>query len=108
MAKLGPVLENCISLNQGAFAPGRSIHDNILIAHELFSDFNRKKARTGSMAIKLDLEKAYDLLDWNFIKAVLEKFGFPTIWINWIMNCISTVFFLYSHQWKIRGILPSH
>uniref|UniRef100_UPI0005C8FB06 uncharacterized protein LOC105353379 n=1 Tax=Fragaria vesca subsp. vesca TaxID=101020 RepID=UPI0005C8FB06 len=61
--RLRPLLTKCISKNQGAFAPGRSIHDNILIAREIFSDFNRRSGRNGAMAVKLDLEKAYDLLD---------------------------------------------
>ncbi|KAL6208770.1 hypothetical protein ACLB2K_019715 [Fragaria x ananassa] len=62
--RLRPLLTKCILKNQGAFAPGRSIHDNVLIAHEIFSDFNRRSGRNGAMAVKLDLEKAYDLLDW--------------------------------------------
>ena len=41
--RLKPLLNKCISNTQGAFAPGRSIYDNILIAHELFSSFARKK-----------------------------------------------------------------
>ena len=91
--RLRPILMMCISQNQGAFAPGRSIIDNILIAHELFSDFNRKHGHIGTMAVKLDLEKAYDFLDWNYIKAILSKFGFCNSWINLIMECITSVSF---------------
>ncbi|XP_024200132.1 uncharacterized protein LOC112203389 [Rosa chinensis] len=93
IARLKRLLVKCISRNQGAFAPGRSIVDNILIAHELFSSFNKKKATSGSMAIKLDLEKAYDSLDWNYIKLCLHRFGFDVKWINLIMDCISSVTF---------------
>lgn len=85
-----PILSKCISPNQGAFAPGKSIFDKILIAHELFSDFKRKKGSLGAMTLKLDLEQAYDLLDWNYIKACLIKFGFSANWCDIIMNCIST------------------
>ncbi|KAL6134561.1 hypothetical protein ACLB2K_066792 [Fragaria x ananassa] len=91
--RLRPLLEKCISKNQGAFDPGRAIQDNILIAHEMFSDFERRKGRNGAMAIKLDLEKAYDLLDWNYIQECLHKYGFHTNWIKLIMNCISSVTF---------------
>ncbi|CAL2266846.1 unnamed protein product [Prunus armeniaca] len=66
------ILSKCISPNQGAFTPGRSIFDNILIAHELFSDFKRKKVSLGAMALKLDLGKAYDLLDWNYRRALIN------------------------------------
>ena len=74
--RLKPILNQIISQNQGAFAPNRSIHDNILIAHELFSSFKNKKGKTGQMAVKLDLGKAYDLLDGNYIQKTLTKFGF--------------------------------
>ncbi|KAL6190194.1 hypothetical protein ACLB2K_036592 [Fragaria x ananassa] len=91
--RLKPLLEKCISKNQGAFAPGRAIQDNILIAHEIFSDFHRRTGRNSAMAVKLDLEKAYDLLDWSYIQACLCKFGFHSDWINLIMHCISSVSF---------------
>lgn len=55
--QLRPILSKCISKNRGAFALGRSIFDNILIAHELFHDFKRNKGTRGAMAIKLDLEE---------------------------------------------------
>nr|CBL94160.1 putative RNA-directed DNA polymerase (Reverse transcriptase) [Malus domestica] len=58
--RLKPLLDLCISQNQGVFAPGIANQDNILIAHEMFADFNRMKGRTGAMGVKLDLEKAYD------------------------------------------------
>ncbi|CAL9007199.1 unnamed protein product [Prunus brigantina] len=93
ITRLRPLLAKCISPNQGAFAHGRSIFDNILIVHELFSDFKRKKGAMGAMALKLDLEKAYDLLDWNYIRACLIRFGFDANWCDRIMNCISTASF---------------
>ena len=42
------------------------------------------------MVVKIDLEKAYDHLEWSFIKIVLGHFGFPENIINLIMNCVST------------------
>ena len=47
---------------QGAFVAKRTIHDNVLIAHEIFHSFRQKKGKEGYMAIKLDIEKAYDKL----------------------------------------------
>ncbi|CAL2275988.1 unnamed protein product [Prunus armeniaca] len=90
ITRLRPILAKCISPNQGAFASGRSIFDNILIAHELFSDFKRKKSSCGAMTLKLDLKKAYDLLDWNYIRACLLRFGFSAFWCDRVMNCIFT------------------
>ena len=48
---------------QGAFVEGRSIHDNILIAHEVSHSMKGSKAKYGWMAVKLDMDKAYDRVD---------------------------------------------
>lgn len=53
----------------------------------------RKKYKTSYMALKIDLEKAYDKLEWNFMKNVLQKFNFHEKFIQWIMLCIETVNF---------------
>lgn len=64
--------------------------DNIVIAQELIYSMDSKKGRMGFMAIKVDLEKAYDRLEWNFIHKVLRAFHFPNQMIKLIMSCIST------------------
>lgn len=88
--RLQPIIEKCISNNQGAFAPKRSIHDNILIAHEILSTFKRRKGRMGAIVIKLDLEKAYVMLNWDYIRLVLVEFGMNNHWIKLIMECITS------------------
>lgn len=93
VSRIKPLLDSCISKNQRAFAPRRSIQDNILIAHEIFVSFKSKKGRKGAMAIKLDLEKAYDFLGCDYIKEVLSKFGFNDHWIKLIMECITSTSF---------------
>lgn len=52
---------------QGAFVPERDIQDNTLIAHEIFHSFRGKKGKTGWIVVKLDMEKAYDRLEWDFV-----------------------------------------
>lgn len=104
--RLKPVISKCISQNLGAFAPGRSIFDNILIAHELFHDFKRKKGSRGAMAVKLELEKAYDVLDWSYIKSCLIQFGFSVDWCDRIMNCITSTLFLFLLMVPLMAILP--
>ncbi|KAK9274238.1 hypothetical protein L1049_019052 [Liquidambar formosana] len=51
------------------------------------------KGKIGWMSVKLDLEKAYDRLEWPFIKAVMAKFGFDNKFISWIMSCIESASF---------------
>ena len=91
--RLKVVLGRIIHPLQGAFVPERLIQDNILIAHEVFHSFNRKSGVGGWLAIKLDMEKAYDRLEWNYVLVTLEKLGFAARWISWIRSCIESVSF---------------
>ncbi|XP_057251441.1 uncharacterized protein LOC130591711 [Beta vulgaris subsp. vulgaris] len=75
---------------QGAFVPERLIQDNILIAHEVFHSFSKKSGSEGWIAIKLDMEKAYDRLEWDYILVTLKKLGFCSQWVAWIRCCITT------------------
>jgi hypothetical protein len=79
-----------ISPYQSAFVPSRSIQDNTIMAHELFNVINSKKGQGGLMAIKIDMEKAFDRMEWNFILAILSKLGFHPTWVNWVKICITS------------------
>jgi len=61
--RLRPLLEKLISPFQSAFIPGRSIHDNILLTHEIMHKFKNLKTKTSWVAVKLDMKKAYDRLE---------------------------------------------
>ncbi|KAL0295567.1 UNVERIFIED_CONTAM: hypothetical protein Sangu_3195000 [Sesamum angustifolium] len=74
--RLRLVLDKLISPSQNAFVPGRSIGDNILLAQELFAGYNRQ-GLPMRCALKVDLRKAYDTVEWDFLSAVLQMFGFP-------------------------------
>jgi len=85
------LLERIIHPTQSAFVPQRAIHDNILRAHEVINKFYHMKGKKGYVAVKLDMEKAYDRLEWDFLLLCFTHLGFHPIWINWIRECISTV-----------------
>ncbi|XP_058080693.1 uncharacterized protein LOC131228861 [Magnolia sinica] len=73
--RLSKLLPTLILLEQGAFVQGRSITENIALSQELLREMNRK-VRGRNIILKLNMEKAYDRVDWLFLKRVLKRFGF--------------------------------
>lgn len=89
-----PVLEYTISQEQSAFVLGRLISDNALVAFECAHAMKRKKkGKKGHCAVKLDMMKAYDRVEWPFVESILTKLGFPPRLVQIIMKCVSTVRF---------------
>ena len=84
------VLSKLIGPVQTSFDPGRNISDNGIIAQEIIHSMRKKHGRSGFMAIKVDLEKAYDMLKWEFIWDTLQDDGFPIDVANLVMNCITS------------------
>ncbi|CAA0833358.1 DNAse I-like superfamily protein, partial [Striga hermonthica] len=83
-------LNSCISSAQTAFVPGRSLLDNVVNAQEVFYYFHKHRSGPHAfMAIKLDMEKAYNRVEWICIKVIMRKMGFHGKFINWILSCIS-------------------
>ncbi|KAL9670481.1 hypothetical protein QQ045_008034 [Rhodiola kirilowii] len=86
------VLPEIISQSQSAFIGGRLITDNILIAHELSHSMKcRNKQKTGSMSLKLDMSKAYDRIEWSFLKQMMLSMGFCEGWVRRVMLCVETI-----------------
>uniref|UniRef100_A0A2N9J135 Reverse transcriptase domain-containing protein n=1 Tax=Fagus sylvatica TaxID=28930 RepID=A0A2N9J135_FAGSY len=88
--RLRPLLDKLISPLQTAFVPGRKGLDNMIIVQELVHSFSLKRGNSGFMAIKIDLEKAYDRLEWQFIRDMLIFFKIPEDLAKLIMSCITT------------------
>ena len=77
ISRIRPFLGKLVSPVQSAFAPRRKYLDYIIIAQELIHSLDSKKGKMGFMAINVDLAKAYDKLEWNFIQKILKDFHFP-------------------------------
>jgi len=88
--RLQKILPNLISPSQSSFVPGRQISDNIVIMQEALHSMRRKRGSRGFMAIKLDLEKAYDRLNWQFIRDTLLEMRLPQLMVEVIMMCLTS------------------
>ncbi|XP_062085770.1 uncharacterized protein LOC133791878 [Humulus lupulus] len=90
LAKVLPVL---VQANQGAFVKGRSIAHNIMIFQDLIKNYGRSTA-SPRCAIKIDISKAYDTVDWWFVGDLLSELCFPEKFIKWIMTCLTNTSYL--------------
>ena len=89
--RLRRVVGQEVSTTQNAFVEGRQILDAVLIANEAIDALLKRKEK--GLICRLDIEKAYDHLNWNFLLCVMEKMGFGRKWLNWIKWCISMATF---------------
>ncbi|CAN0925181.1 Transposon TX1 uncharacterized 149 kDa protein [Linum grandiflorum] len=90
--RLRKVLPQLIGDEQSAFIRGRSIFDNIVVAFESLH-YMKTKPRTKQefAALKVDISKAYDRVEWHYMEGLMSKLGFAPKWICWMMMCISSV-----------------
>lgn len=98
--RIKPHMNSVISSTQSAFVPGRLITDNVLVAYEVNHFIHcHSQGKRGYVALKLDVSKAYDRIEWIFLEKVLIKLGFPRTLDDIIMLCISTV----SYSFLLNG-----
>ncbi|GKV34379.1 hypothetical protein SLEP1_g42756 [Rubroshorea leprosula] len=86
--RMNKVMDSIISPTQSTFIKGRQIADGIVITNELILD--ARKRRKSIAIFKVDFEKAYDNVNWNFLNSMLRKMGFCPKWCSWIKGCLSS------------------
>ncbi|XP_074265800.1 uncharacterized protein LOC141588248 [Silene latifolia] len=87
--RLGKVLPDLVSINQGGFIKGRNIVENVLICQDLVRLYNRKVASPRCL-VNIDLRKAYNSIEWDFLSQMLHHLKFPAQFVGWIMSCVSS------------------
>ncbi|XP_071728987.1 uncharacterized protein [Rutidosis leptorrhynchoides] len=95
-------LDFIVSENQSAFIPGRRISDNILIAQEIMKNYHLSRG-TPRCAFKVDIQKAYDTVDWKFLESNLIQFGFHKIKVKWIMKCVTSTSYSINVNGDLHG-----
>ena len=81
-------MNDLVSISQSAFIKKRCIQDNFLYVRNLARAYHRTK--TPSLLFKLDIEKAFDSVSWEYLPELLERRGFPARWRNWIALILSS------------------
>ena len=85
------------------------ITDNILVAFETMHYFNKiSSGKVGEMALKLDMSKAFNHVEWRCLEGIMLKMGFATKWVNLMMQCITSITYSVRINGQSRGhITPS-
>ncbi|CAL1380141.1 unnamed protein product [Linum trigynum] len=104
--RLREVLPLVISQNQSAFIKGRLISDNVLLAHEMVRLYNRKSV-SPRCALKVDIMKAFDSVDWDFLETVMGAMGFPSQFVKWISICLHSTKLSVSFNGGLCGYFSS-
>ena len=107
--RLKNILAEIIDESQSAFVLGRLISDNVLVAFETMHSINqRRKGKEAFMAVKLDMNKAYDRVEWAYLEAMMRRMGFSDRWISTILMCVSTVEYSVLINGEAKGkIIPT-
>jgi hypothetical protein len=84
--RLEKICDRLLSLNQTAFVKGRFILESVVSAHEIIHSAMRNKEK--GLVLKLDYEKAYDRVNWQFLEEMLVSRGFGAKWNAWIMRLV--------------------
>lgn len=104
-ARLKLLAPLAIQNNQVGFVKGRLLCENVLLASELVKDFD-KPGPTRRGCLQIDISKAFDNLNWAFVLNILQAFGLPQVFIEWISSCISTPHYSICFNGELVGFFP--
>lgn len=106
--RIKPLMLKLTGVHQASFISGRSGVDNAVVAHELVHSMTRRKGPRGGFILKVDLEKAYDRVEWGFLKEVLKCIGLKAELIQLVTGCFYSM--KLSVAWNcetLEGFTPS-
>ncbi|GKF38472.1 RNA-directed DNA polymerase, eukaryota, reverse transcriptase zinc-binding domain protein, partial [Tanacetum coccineum] len=86
--RLSKVIDKIVSKEQSAFIAGRQILDGPVILSEIIEWYKKRKKKL--LIFKVDFEKAFDSISWNYLIHILDSFGFDNKWCSWIKACLNS------------------
>ncbi|XP_027099048.2 uncharacterized protein [Coffea arabica] len=105
--RISKLLPKLISPWQTGFVPGRGIVDNVLLAQELILDLDRRLI-DPNLILKLDMEKAYDRVDWSFLLFLLRQYGFEEVVVDLLFRTFSNTWFSILVNGEPTGFVKSY
>ena len=103
--RLKRILPSIITEHQSAFTKSRLISNNILVAFESLHSMQRHTGKDDYMAIKLDMSKTYDRVEWPYLELVMRKMGFDDRWVRLMMICVTTVSYSILTNGEPKGMI---
>jgi hypothetical protein len=88
--RLRPLLVEVVGEEQFGFLPNRQIHDAVAMAQEVLHSIKQKNLKF--VMFKLDLSKAFDIVNVMFLCLALLQIGLSVGVTNWVMGCVHSVF----------------
>lgn len=104
--RLKLILPKFISPNQSAFVKDRLLMENLLLATEIIKDYH-KQTVSPRCAMKIDISKAFDSVQWDFLLNTLRAHAFPEVYVRWVQTCISTASFSVQVNGELAGYFGS-
>jgi len=104
--RLKAILPHFISPNQSAFVKDRLLMENVLLASEIVKDYHKDTVSARS-AIKIDISKAFDSVQWPFLLNTLSALNIPQKFIHWIKLCVTTASFSVQVNGELSGLFCS-
>ena len=106
--RLKEFMPDLITEHQSAFAKNSLISNHVLVAFEtLLCIKSQNPGQTGFIALKLDMSKAYDRVERNYLQKLMEKMGFCSRWIGLIMECVRTISYSILVNGDPKGLIKS-